>query len=69
MGGHIYAHEKQKNPPLTPHFQISDLGQRLQAAVEAGGGIQANAHPEFSQPTPLDKTVAAVKGLFKKKAK
>lgn len=61
MGGHIYPHELKVDPYGT------ELQSRMNAAAKSGGGIKPNAHPEFSQPTPLDKTVAAVKGLFKKK--
>lgn len=42
----------------------SDLESKMEDAKEAGGGIQPNAHPEFNEPTPLDKLISGAKKLF-----
>jgi hypothetical protein len=36
-------------------------GTSLEQRMNESGGIQAGAHPEFEQPTPLDQAAAAAR--------
>jgi hypothetical protein len=50
----------------------SQMDQRFNTASVLGEGIKPGAHPEFDQPTPLDKLVGAAKGIadrFKRRKK
>lgn len=42
-------------PPVTPTPMGSGVESGFNAAAAAGGGIRPGAHPEFDQPTDLEK--------------
>jgi hypothetical protein len=46
------ARPKPKKRPDVVGFQSTDLGSRLGGAVQAGGGIQPGAHPEYENIKP-----------------
>jgi hypothetical protein len=43
------------------------LDANYQRAAEEGSGIVPNAHPNFEEPTPLDKAAAALKKMWQPK--
>lgn len=43
---------------------VSGVQNDLQTRINQSGGIQPGAHPEFEQPTPLEKAGAAVGKVF-----
>lgn len=50
---------KQKPAP------VRGVQNDLQTRINQSGGIQAGAHPEFDQPTPLEKVGTAISGAVK----
>lgn len=60
---------KHGDPKKHRESRRSIASDEVSARVNASGMIKAGAHPEFEQPTLLDKAVTAVKRLVKRRKK
>lgn len=63
-GANREAMRKRRKPSVVQGARGTALEAGMEAAREAGGGIQAGAHPELLAPTPLDQAAAFIKKLF-----
>lgn len=61
--------QKRRKPSTIAGARLTLLDTRMNEAAASGGGIQAGAHPEFSQPTPSEQLGTMLKKLFGKKPK
>lgn len=67
QGGRVA--QKRRKPSAVAGARANMLDLSMSEASAAGGGIQANAHPEVNVPTPGEQLGAMLKKLFGKKKK
>jgi hypothetical protein len=60
---------KRGDPKKNMETRRSIASDEVSGRIAASGMIQPGAHPEFEQPTLLDKAVAAVKRMVRRPRK
>ena len=60
---------KRGDPKKNTESRRSIASDEVSGRIAASGMIQPGAHPEFEKPTLLDRTVAAVKRMVRRRKK